>query len=368
MRTSWWRRFVLGGAAPVGALIISLIICSIVLLATGHSPFTAFHAMGSSMFTANVVVGALNQTTGYYLAAVAVAIGFKMNLLNIGVDGQYRLAAFLAGAVAGAGFMNHLPGFLRILITLLVAMVVGAAWAGVAVGLKVGRGVSEVISTIMLNYIATGLIAFLLVPSKLGVLSGNSIGTATITPGGMAPGITVTGALSQIYWLDLIAVVVGVGYWFLLNRTVFGFQMKATGLNPAAAVASGISAKRMAVTGMLMAGAVAGLVGMPELLTNAGTYSINFPSGYAVAGIAIALLGRNHPLGMLFAALLWSFLEGSSNALQGVQVSNQLVQIMEGTIVLSVVIAYEVVRRYRIVLQQRDVARAATGVRTAVAA
>ncbi len=358
MKPSLLRRLSLGAAAPVGALIISLLICSGVLLASGHSPFSAFQAMGKSAVTANVVVGALNQTAAYYLAAVAVAVGFKMNLLNIGVDGQYRLAAFLAGAVAGASWMSHVPGFLRIVLTIVIAMIVGAAWAGVAVGLKVGRGVSEVISTIMLNYIATGIIAFLLVPGRLGVLSGNSVGTAAISAGGMAPGITVSGALSALYWLDLIAVVIGVGYWFLLNRTVFGFQLKATGLNPAAAVASGISAKRMAVIGMLMAGAVAGLVGMPELLTNAGTYSINFPSGYAVAGIAIALLGRNHPLGMVFSALLWSFLEGSSNALQGVHVSNQLVQIMEGTIVLAVVIAYEVVRRYRIVLQQRDVARA----------
>lgn len=354
------RRLLLGVAAPVGALIFALIITTVVLLVTGHNPGQAYNAMIHAFDRGRVVVGAINAATTYYLAAVAVAVGFKMNLFNIGVDGQYRLAAMLSAAVAGAGFMSSLPGFLRVIITILVAMLVGAAWSGLAAFLKVTRGVSEVISTIMLNAIATFLIAYLLNPARLAVLQGNNVGTKKITDGGQVPTITLSG--TPFYTLIVLALVVGVAYALVLSRTVFGFSIKATGMSESAAVASGISVRKMIVSAMLISGAVAGLVGMPELLNGtAGSYSLNFPTGIGFTGIAIALLGRNHPLGMVFSALLWAALDSSSNALQGVQVPKELVTIMQGVIVLSVVVAYELVRRYRIVLEQKDVARALSG-------
>ncbi len=126
-------------------------------------------------------VNILNNATTYYLSAVAVAIGFKMNLFNIGVDGQYRLAAMIAAAVGGA---VALPPVLHITLIIVVAMLVGAFWAGIAGLLKVTRGVSEVISTIMLNFIATGLVAFLLSPDRLAVsvAGSNNIGTKPTRP------------------------------------------------------------------------------------------------------------------------------------------------------------------------------------------
>ena len=137
----------------------------------------------------------------------------------------------------------------------------------------------------------------------------------------------------------------------VLSRTVFGFSLRATGLSESAALASGISVKKMIVVAMLLSGAVAGLVGMPELLNGPDhAFGLNFPTGIGFTGIAIALLGRNNPLGMVFAALLWSALDASSNSLQSVQVPRELVTIMQGVIVLSVVVAYEFVRRYRLVL------------------
>ena len=351
------RRLALGAAAPVTALIGAGVIIVLLLLATGHNPFSAFAAMGGAYSDPSVVTGAINQTTVFYLSAVAVAIGFKMNLFNIGVDGQYRLAAMIAAAFAGATFMSSLPGFLRVVLTLLVAMAVGGLWAGIAGWLRVTRGVSEVISTIMLNSIATALIAFLLTPDHLAILVGQNVSTRPITAGGQVPNIDI-GTGTPLFSLFLLAVVVGVAYWFLLNRTVFGFSIKATGLSETAAVASGINVKKMMFAAMLLSGAVAGLVGMPELLNGlAGSYSLNFQTGIGFTGIAIALLGRNHPVGIVFAAALWSFLASSSNALQSVNVPKELVTIMQGVIVLLVVIAYEIVRRARIVLEQRDVAR-----------
>lgn len=358
MRRLSTRSLLLAIAAPLAALVIASAISAIILLITGHSPLDAAQAMWEAMGRRRIQVATVNTAGAYYLAAVAVAIGFKMNLLNIGVDGQYKLAAMLAAALAGATFMNGLPTFLRVTMTIVCAMVVGAAWAGVAVFLKVTRGVSEVISTIMLNSIAAALIAYLIKPGQLGVDRGNLRGTRPITDSGMVATIPIDGSVTPLYTLTIIAVVVGIGYALLLNRTVFGFSLRATGLNPAAATASGINAKRVAVYTMLISGAVAGLVGIPELLNGpAQQYSVNFPAGYGITGIAIALLGRNSPVGIVFAALLWAALDNSANSLQGVGIPNQLVAIMQGVIVLSVVIAYELVRRYRIVLEQREVAR-----------
>jgi general nucleoside transport system permease protein len=370
MAGSRWRRFLLAAAAPIGALLAAVLITSVLLLLTGHSPLEAFGAMVSALERIRVILGTVNQAAVYYLAAVAVAIGFKMNLFNIGVDGQYRLAAMLSASVAGAAFMSSLPGFLRVAITLIVAMVVGAAWAGIAAFLKVTRGVSEVISTIMLNAIATFIIAYLLTPERLAVLEGNNIGTPKITAGGQLGVARFEGSTTPLFSLCLLAVIVGVIYALVLSRTAFGFSLKATGLSETAAIASGISVKRMIVSAMLLSGAVAGLVGMPELLNgSAGSYSLNFPTGLGFTGIAIALLGRNHPVGMVFSALLWAALDSSANALQGVGVPRELVTIMQGIIVLSVVVAYEFARRYRLVLEARDVARAlAARQREAVAA
>ncbi|HEY3736633.1 MAG TPA: ABC transporter permease [Jatrophihabitans sp.] len=353
------RSLGLAAAAPVGAVIIAAAISSIVLMITGHSPVDAAIGMWSGLGKTRIQISAINNAGAYYLAAVAVAIGFKMNLLNIGVEGQYTLAAMIAAAFAGARWLGDVPGVLRVVLTFLVAILVGAAWAGIAVVLKVTRGVSEVISTIMLNSIAGALIAYLMVPGRMAILDGNLKHTVDIPNDGLVGAISISGSTTPLYTLTLVAVVVGIAYALLLNRTVFGFSLRATGLNPAAAIASGIGAKKMAITAMLISGGVAGLVGMAELLNGgAHHYSQEFPTGYGIMGIAIALLGRNSPIGMALAALLWSFLGGVSNSLQSKHIPKELVTIMQGLIVLCVVIAYEVVRRYKIRLEQREVARA----------
>ncbi len=352
------RAVALALAAPVGALVFSALVCVVILLVTGSSPADAVESMINSAERPRTAVIAVNNAINYYLAAVAVAICFRMNLFNIGVDGQYRLAAMLAASLAGASFMESLPGFVRIVMTMLAAMLVGAVWAGIAGFLKVTRGVSEVISTIMLNAIATALVAYLLNPNRLAILEGNDIRTPPITEGGWVPNIPYPGTNSEIHGFIFVAALVGFLYWFVLGRTRFGFELKATGMSESAAVASGVSVKRMVFLSMLISGAVAGLVGMPELLGGAHAYSLNFPPGIGFIGIAVALLGRNHPLGIAFAALLWGVLDASSNGLDVAGVPKEIVAIMQGVIVLSVVVAYELVRRYRVRLEQREVGRA----------
>lgn len=353
MRNFDLRRASLTVAAPVLATVFAILVTSIVLLAAGDPVFEVWETIFSKPKPRNVV-NILNDGAVLYLSALAAAVGFRMNMFNIGVDGQYRIAAFMAAAVAGEAWV---PGILNVVLAVFVAMLVGAIWAGIAGILRATRGVSEVISTIMLNAIATGLVAYLL--RQWGTKGGNNITTTPIPESSRLDGFKIIpGATNAVFTLSLLAVVAGFLYWLILNRTVFGFNLRATGRSQTAAVASGVNVKRMTVTTMLISGAVAGLIGMPILFGSSHNYGVTFQSGLGFAGIAVALLGRNHPVGIAFAALLFAYLNEQSNALQiRVGVSNDIVNIIQGITVLSVVVAYEVVRRYNNASEQRRVAK-----------
>jgi simple sugar transport system permease protein len=345
-------------AAPVLALAFAALIAAVVLVVSGYSPGTTLAQMVDYAAQPRTETLILNTATYYYLSAVAVAIGFRMNLFNIGVDGQYRLAAMLAAAAGGA---LHLPPVVHVAVIVVVAMLVGAMWSAIAGVLRAYRGVSEVISTIMLNAISTAVIAYLLTPGRLAVsvVGSNNIGTRPLPPSGQIPGLDlVPGSPLPVFGFLLVAVVVGVAYSVVLNRTRFGFDLRATGQSETAAVASGVNVKRMIITTMILSGAVAGLVGMPQLLGQSYSYSLDFPTGIGFTGIAIALLGRNHPVGIALGSLLWGFLDQSSQILDLEGVPKEIVTIIQGATVLSVVVAYELVRRYRLVAEQRRVGSA----------
>ena len=340
--------------AAVVALVFAIVVTSIVLSVSGFNPPSTFQAMFEFGKDPDSVVNTVNKAAGYYLSALAVAVGFRMNLFNIGVDGQYRLAAMLAAAVGGAW---ALPAGVHQAVIIIVAVAVGGSWAAVAAILKVTRGVSEVISTIMLNFIATGIIAFLLNPARLAVQLGpNNIGTKPISPSGRMPGIPYPGSDLTLYSFVLIAILAGIAYWFMINRTRFGFDLRATGLSQTAAVASGVDARRMVVMAMVTSGAMAGLIGMPQLLGGSYSYSLDFPTGIGLTGIGIALLGRNGPVGIAFASLLWAFLDVSSQILDFNDIPKEIVAITQAAVLLSVVIVYEVVNRAGRRIDQRHVA------------
>lgn len=349
-------RILLAIAAPVLAILLAFVITSIVLIVAGD-PVGEVWAQILSVPESRNLANIINAATVLYLSGLAVAIGFRMNLFNIGVDGQYRVAAFVAAVVAGEAW---LPGPLNTILAVLCAMAVGALWAGIAGFLRAQRGVSEVISTIMLNFIATSLVAYLLRQAAVREPGSNAIATKEVPEGSRIPGFTLFGFFpTPIYGFFLVAVLAGLGYWYVLNRTRFGFDLRATGRSESAAVASGVNTKRMTIAAMMLSGAVAGLVGMPILLGSAYTYGSTFQSGLGFAGIAVALLGRNHPIGIALGAFLFAFLDEQSNPLQIlVGVSPEIVKITQGVIVLTVVISYELVRRYGTRIEQREVAEA----------
>lgn len=353
------ERLLLGVAGPVIALVTAVVLTSVVLLASGKSPIEPYSIMFEQATFSDVQVLIINQAGMYYLAALAVAIGFRMNLFNIGVDGQYRLAAVVAAIV---GAKVALPGFAQVPLLILVAMLTGAMWAGIAGLLKVTRGVSEVVATIMLNSIASSVIGYLYLPSVFGVQVGNNKTTGVMHESGWFPGINM-GDAGEVYGFVVIAALLGVAYWFVLNRTRFGFDLRATGASESAAAASGVDAKRMVLTAMLVSGALAGLAGLPLLLGDTHTYSLTFPTTIGFQGITIALLGRNSPVGIAFAALLISWLEKASQELDLQGYDKEIAVIMQGIITIAVVVSYEAVRVWGQRRQQRRV-----GIELAVAA
>jgi simple sugar transport system permease protein len=357
------RRILMSVAAPVLALVVAFVVTSLVLVAVGDpvgDVWKTILAVPKPRQSVNIV----NAASVFYLSAIAVAVGFRMNLFNIGVDGQYRIAVFAAAVFAGQAW---LPGPLNILVSILVAMVAGGLWASIAAYLKVKRGVSEVISTIMLNAIATGVVSWLLLKVADRQEGSNSINTKTIPESSQLEGFKLLpGATNRVYTLILLAILVGFLYWFVLGKTRFGFDLRATGRSESAAVASGVKVPRMVMTAMIASGALAGLVGMPLLFGQDFNYGTTFQSGLGFAGIAIALLGRNNAVGIAFASLLWAFLDVQSNALQiQAGVAQELVNIIQGVILFAVVIAYELIRRADKRLEQARVARELAAQRSA---
>ncbi len=339
--------------APLVAVVAAMVVTSLVVVLVGGSPLEFWQIIFSRPAN-RVFVNIVNQSSMIFLSGLAAAIGFRMNLFNIGVEGQYTLASYAAAAFAGAAL---LPGKLNILVSLLIAMLVGAVWAGIAGLLKVTRGVSEVISTIMLNAIGTTLAGYFVL--NYGQQYGSGRRTTPLQPSsefsGWSPFSKADGA---IWTLVILAVLAGVAFSVLLNRTRFGFDLRATGMSETAAVASGVSVNRMVVVAMMLSGAVAGLIWMPALFNGAHYYGPTFQAGLGFTGIAVALLGRNRPLGIVFGALLFAFLNEQSNRLTlETDISPNVVQITQGVIVLAVVVAYEVVRRSRAAAEQRAVSQ-----------
>jgi ABC-type uncharacterized transport system permease subunit len=342
--------------APSAAVLLAVSLAAVVLLASGKDPVFVAGTMVRQLQDQTVLCDIVNAAAAYALIAFAASFAFAMGLFNIGVEGQYRVAAVTA-AVAGAELPA--PPGTRVVLVVLVAMAVGGAYAAIPALLKVFRGVHEVISSIMLNAVAAGIVAYMAGEQGWGVLNGNNIGTKTMPPDGAVGSFSF--GFGKVFGLSLLALVVAAGYWATLSRTRFGFELLASGESETAARAGGVDAKRMTVAAMALSGAVAGLAALPELTSRDHSYLVTSTAGYGFAGIAVALIGRGHPVGVAAGALLWAFLDKSAVALDAVSVPKEIVLILQGTAVLAVLIAYELDRRFEAAQAQRQARTAVVG-------
>ena len=345
-------------SAPIIALAISFGLSSLILLFIGKDPIETFQIMFEYGIKGKSIVSIINRSIPLYISAIAVAVGFKMGLFNIGVEGQYLVGSIVA-AFVGSQFSIITP--LHILFITLIAVACSAMWAAIAGYLKVKKGIHEVISTIMLNYIGTGLISY----SLTNVFDEK--GSEYELP--RTPELPETGqmpALNNLFRLEdlqdlhgflFVAIIVGIFYYWLVWKTTLGFDLRITGSNPVAAKFSGINPNRLIVVAMVTSGGFAGLVGLGPLLGYFHRFTIDFPTGLGFAGIAVALLGRNHPFGMGVGALLFAFLERSSQILDLNDVPKEIERMLQAFILLIVVVFYEVIRRFIVKQQIKDASK-----------
>jgi simple sugar transport system permease protein len=310
---------------------------------------------------ADGIVTILNYSGRYYVMGAAVALGFKMNLFNIGANGQYQIAALLAGAAGGA---LGLPGPINIVLIILVAMVTGGAWAFIPGVMNTTRRVNIVIATIMMNGVAAGLIGYLLRTKFRDKSDFMTAHTKTIPAESRIPSLNRALRLVGYHLPDqtflqgflVIAVLVGIAFYLLIYRSRFGYDLRASGVNAAAARSSGVDPKRMVLTTMVLSGAFAGLAAMSVLLSEQYEYGDRFPTLLGFTGISVALLGRNSPGGIAASALVFATIEQGARGLAIVNIPQEIGQILQGTLLFVAVISYEVTRRRNQAAEIREAA------------
>lgn len=350
------RKYTRPLTAPMVALGVALVVTSAALLAGGHNPLVAYGKMVKYGWSIDSLVVAINQSLPIITSALAVAIGFKMNLFNIGVEGQYRLAGLVAAA-CGANIAG--PGIFKILVTIVVAVLVGAAFASIAGLLKALRNVNEVVATIMLNGIAFSLIAFMLHKKLIADIHGSFLSTNKYPESAWFPSWTVKKGTELYLWV-IPVILLAIGYHYLVNRSRFGYDLRASGVNAGAARTSGVDPKKMVIITMALSGALAGLVGMSYLLNQYHTYTQDFPQGAGFAGIAVALVGRQKAGGIVATAFFFAMIARMSQVLPDPPLfaPKEIGPIIQGTMMLSAVVAYELVQRRQQAAAIREAAEA----------
>jgi ABC-type uncharacterized transport system permease subunit len=314
--------------ALAGALAVS----AVIIAASGGNPLVAFGALLSGAFgSLDSLSEVAVKSCPLLLAGLAIAVSFQAGVWNIGVEGQLLMGALAMAALGTHG--ERLPAWLDLSSDLAVAAALGAAWAGIAGQLKLRRNVNEVISTIMLNFIALGLISYL-VQGPLMEAGGRYPQTDAILPELWMPRLTPY----RIHLGLVIALVAAAAVHLLLYRTVAGYEMRAAGLNAAAARLAGIDVDRRLLMALMLSGALAGLAGGIEVSAVTHRLYERFSPGWGFTAIAVGLLGRLSPTGVVVAALFFGALDTGSNAMQRVAgVSSVLVSVIQATVILFLV-------------------------------
>ena len=327
---------------PLLNILMALFFAGLIVLAIGENPFAAVKILIIGAFGYDEAIGyTLYYTTNFIFTGLAVAVAFHASLFNIGGEGQ----AYIGGLGVGLAVLlldNYLPAILLIPIGIAAAALFGALWAFIPAWLQAYRGSHIVITTIMFNFIAASLMVYLLV-------------NILIKPGNMSPetrefesaawlpqmhellapfGINITNTPLNLSFV--IALICCVLVWIYIWKTRWGYDLRTAGQSEAAAIYAGVKPKRVIITTMCLSGALAGMVAVNELMGVHHRLLLNFPAGYGFTGIAVALMGRNHPVGIVFASLLFGILYqgGAELAFEVPKITRDMVVVIQGLIIL----------------------------------
>ena len=368
-RPAWLEAAVGQGLALVAAFVIALLAGSVIILLYGESPLAVYGAMVSFAFRDPTSFGTvLSIATPLIFAALAVSVCFKGGLFNIGVEGQFLVGMVTASWAALA--LDFLPGLLHLTAVLVFASLGGLVYAAVPGILKVKTGAHEVVTTIMMNGIAISIVAYALngplkfteaPPGQNVDLRTDIFKDSALMPDlGHFFGVEPSAHLSWLFPMSILAAVI---VWVLIRRMRLGYEARAVGSSAGSARAGGVSIGAVQVKLFLISGALAGLVGMQQVLAERGALVQNYESLLGFTGIAVAFLGQNNPIGIVFAAILWAILTRGETALQiETDVPREFVIILQGILIFCVVVVYQVAKR-RLARRQLQRAGAEVGLR-----
>ncbi|GAB3914864.1 hypothetical protein GCM10011575_40630 [Microlunatus endophyticus] len=352
-RSSWWTEIL----TTIAAIVLALIIGAVVMVVSDpdvldkyayffYRPGDALAASGDKIGSAYFALlkgavgswGAITQSTSQaaplILAGLGVALAFRAGLINIGGQGQAIWGAIFAAYI---GFGVHLPLVIHVLVALIAGVLGGAIWGGLVGWLKARTGAHEVIVTIMLNYVAIRMLAWLLTtpafqrPGRTDSISPIVDWTATFA--------RLAG--SQLHVGFVLALLAAAAVWWLLERSTLGFALKAVGANPHAAATAGMSVARTTIIVMVLAGALAGLAGVDAALAPSDS-GVPVPLSNGIVGdvgfdaVTVALVGRSRPVGVVLAGLLFGALHTGGLGMQGAQTPGTVTDVLQALIVLFV--------------------------------
>ena len=355
LRRPWIDAMVVQAVAVVAAVAFTGLVGSAIILSYGESPLFVYSTIWQfSTSRASDVARVLEQATPLIFSALAVSVAFKAGMFNIGVEGQYIVGMMTATMAA---VWLDLPAVVHLPVVVLAAMAGSMIWAFVPAILKVKTGAHEVVTTIMMNGISVSLVAWaLLNPLRtadtgfVDLRSDRFPESAVMPP--LAPALGLEDQIpssAHLTWLFPLALLACAAVWFLLFRTRLGYEARAVGASPGSAEAGGISIGATQLKVFLISGALAGFVGLNYLLGDAGFFGVNYETTLGFTGIAVAFLGRNHPVGILLSALLFGVLfRGEDGVAVATDLPREITVILEGLLILSVVVAYEIARRVQL--------------------
>ena len=342
MNETRWARLIDVVILPLVNLLAALIVSGIIILLIGENPF---HALGVMIKGAFYYKGALGYTlfytTNFIFTGLAVAVAFHALLFNIGGEGQAAIGGLALGMVALL-LDTSLPAVLVVIIAILSAFIFGGIWGAIPGYLQAKRGSHIVITTIMFNFIAASIMVWLLAGMLMapGQMSPETRsfadGVALAKMHNLFALVGIKVAKSPLNLSFVVALIASVGVWVLIWRSRLGYAIRATGFSNKAAVYGGHQPARIIIITMAISGGLAGLMALNEILGVQHRVILNFTAGYGFTGIAVALMGRNHPVGILFASLLFGALYqgGAELDFEFQTITREMVVMIQGLIIL----------------------------------
>lgn len=330
------------GLLPLINLAAALVVSGIIIAIIGENPFVAMGVMLKGAFVYKGALGyTLFYTTNFIFTGLAVAVAFHAMLFNIGGEGQAMIGGLGVGLVCLA-LDSLLPPLLVVTVAIFAAALFGAAWGVIPGWLQARRGSHIVITTIMFNFIAASVMVWLLAGMLMapGQMSpetrsfAEGVGLPQIHDVLNAIGFSV--AKSPLNFSFVVALLASFGVWVLIWRTRMGYVIRATGHSERAAIYAGHNPAHIIMIAMAISGGLAGLMSLNEILGVQERVILNFTSGYGFTGIAVALMGRNHPVGILFASLLFGALYqgGAELDFEFQTITREMVLMIQGLIIL----------------------------------